>query len=33
MQKRDFNSKIPGFKLFMFEPAASENDPLAGDTR
>lgn len=33
MQKRDFNSVIPGFRLFLFEPAASETDPQAGDTR
>lgn len=33
MQKRDFNSIIPGFKLFLFEPAASDTEPLAGDTR
>jgi hypothetical protein len=33
MQKRDFNTVIPGFRLFMFEPAASETDPEAGDTR
>jgi hypothetical protein len=33
MQKRDFNYIIPGFRLFSFEPVASENDPDAGDTR
>lgn len=33
MQKRDFNSIIPGFKLFSFEPVASDLDPDAGDTR
>ena len=33
MQKRDQNSIIPGFKLFFFEPAMSDDDPLANDTR
>lgn len=33
MQKKDFSQVIPGFKLFLFEPAISDDDPLAGDTR
>ena len=33
MQKRDFSSIIPGVKLFLFEPAVSDEDPLSGDTR
>ena len=33
IQQKDYNSTLPGFKLIMFEPAATETDPLAGDTR
>ena len=33
MQKRDFSSVVPGVKLFHFEPAVSDDDLLAGDTR
>ena len=33
MQKKDFSSIIPGFKLFLFEPATRNDDPQAGDTR
>jgi hypothetical protein len=31
--KKDYNYLLPGFRLFMFEPAANETDPMAGDTR
>jgi hypothetical protein len=33
MQRRDFNTILPGVRLFMFEPVSQDSEPMAGDTR